>query len=122
MSNEAMKKSLKEYAKGMRVQIPFMEGREKGDMKDLVGVVSTIRDYGFLTDKKGKTYACFIVDERKDLFYFGGQVLTDDLNKFEKDGFHAAIQEDGLPVLFTMKRGQDSNRDYAEPTYYPDED
>jgi hypothetical protein len=71
--------SLKERAKQLQNSLPFMENREKGEMKRIVNMPATIREYGFLQDDKNKTYVCFIIDEDPQNFYFGGQVLTDNM-------------------------------------------
>ena len=51
--NKSMK-SLRERAKEFDVRLPFMEGRDKGDTKDLIGQDSTIVDYGFLPNDQGE--------------------------------------------------------------------
>lgn len=117
MSNE--RKSLKDRAQEFSVQLPFMDGREKGDMKELHGQVSTIADYGFLTGEKGNDYAVFIVAERSDKFYFGGQVLTDQLQQLESEGYHEEIVTDGLPVLFGEKKSK-NKMTYTTVEFYPD--
>ena len=76
MSNNTMKKSLRERAKEFSVQLPLMEGREKGETKELIATVCTIDDYGFLPNEAGEPYAVFTVKERPNKFYFGGSVLT----------------------------------------------
>ena len=121
MSNEKNLKSLKERAKEFSVQLPFMEGRDKGETKDLIGVVSTIADYGFLNNEAGEPYACFIVKERANEFYFGGTVLTDRLLKLETEGYHDAIVDEGLPILMTEKKGNKSNRTYTNVEFYPED-
>lgn len=118
MSNERKAiKSLRDRVKEFSVQLPFMEGREKGETSDLLGQVSTIRDYGFLTNEKGETYVCFIVDERSKHFYFGGTVLTGRLITLEEEGYHDAINEEGLPVLLTESRGKKSNLKYTNVNF-----
>ena len=114
-----MRKSLKDRAKEFTVSLPFMEGREKGDMKELHGQVSTICDYGFLTGDKGNDYAVFIVRERNSKFYFGGQVLTDQLQQLEAEGYHEEIQEEGLPVLFGEKKSK-NKQTYTTVEFYPE--
>lgn len=121
MSNEKMMKSLKERAKEFSVQLPFMDGREKGETSDLIGQVSTIRDYGFLANEKGEPYVCFIVDERSKHFYFGGTVLTDRLEKLEAEGYHDAITEEGLPVLMSEAKAKKSKMKYTNVVFYPED-
>ena len=118
MSNVNMK-SLKDRAKEFSVQLPFMEGREKGDAKELIGTVNTIKDYGFLRGDDNREYAVFIVAERSTTFYFGGTVLTDQLMQLEAEGYHEAIIEEGLPMLMTEKKSK-NNRSYVNVEFYPE--
>ena len=120
MSTENMKKSLKERAKEFDVRLPFMEGRDKGDTKELLGQVSTITEYGFLPNEAGEMYAVFITKERSDKFYFGGTVITDRLFKLEQDGYHAEIVTEGLPVLMAEKKSK-NNRSFVNVVFYPED-
>lgn len=117
MSN--MKKSLKDRAKEFSVQLPFMEGREKGEARELVGQVTTIADYGFLVGEEGNNYAVFIVKERSNKFYFGGTVLTDQLEQLEAEGYHDEIVVEGLPMLMTEKKSK-NKRSYVNVEFYPE--
>ena len=117
MSN--IKKALKERAKEFSVQLPFMDGRDKGDTKELVGTVNTIVDYGFLKGEDDREYAVFIVKERSKVFYFGGTVLTDQLQQLEAEGYHDDIIAEGLPMLLTDKKSK-NNRSYTNVEFYPE--
>lgn len=123
--SDAMKKSLKDRAKEFSVQLPFMDGREKGDAKELVGQVTTIVDYGFLKGdatedgNANHDYACFIVKEHSDKFYFGGTVLTDQLQQLEAEGYHDEIVTEGLPMLMTEKKSK-NKRTYINVEFYPE--
>lgn len=122
MSNETknLMKSLKDRAKEFDVQLPFMEGREKGDTSELLGQISTITDYGFLPNENGEMYAAFVTAERSEKFYFAGQVLTDRLTQLDQEGYHDAIVEEGLPVLMEKKKAKNSKRDYTNVVFYPE--
>lgn len=120
MSNETMKKSLRERAREFSVQLPFMDGREKGETKELLGQVSTITEYGFLPNENGEPYVAFIVKERPSKFYFGGSVLTDRMTKLEDEGYHDVIVEEGLPILMTEAKSKKSNRQYTNVEFYPE--
>lgn len=116
----ATRKSLRDRAKEFSVQLPFMNDREKGDIKELVGQISTIVDYGFLRDEEqNRDYAVFIVRERGKTFYFGGTVLTDQLQQLEAEGYHDEINADGLPMLLTEKKSK-NNRTYVNVEFYPE--
>lgn len=117
--SENMRKSLKDRAQEFSVQLPFMDGKDKGETKDLVGTVNTIVDYGFLKAEDGKEYVVFIVKERKDKFYFGGTVLTDQMTQLEAEGYHDDIIAEGLPVLLTEKKSK-NNRTYTNVEFYPE--
>lgn len=118
------RKNLRDRAKEFAIQLPFMEGRDKGDIKELVGTINTIVDYGFLVGEDEKThvqkdYVCFIVKERGDKFYFGGQVLTDQLQQLHAEGYYEDIVAEGLPIL--MKEKQSKNkRKYINVEFYPE--
>lgn len=120
MSNEKMMKSLKERAREFSVQLPFMEGRDKGETSELMGQVSTITDYGFLPNENGEPYVCFIVKERGKKFYFGGTVLTDRLTKLDEEGYGDAIRAEGLPVLMSEAKAKKSNRTYTNVEFFPE--
>lgn len=120
MSNEKTLKSLKERAKEFSVQLPLMQGREKGEASELLGQISTIIDYGFMPNEAGEPYAVFVVKERPGKFYFGGSVLTSRLSDLDAEGYHDAIVEEGLPVLFTETKAKKSNRTYTSVEFYPE--
>lgn len=121
MSNEMKSmKSLRERAKEFDVRLPFMEGREKGETRELLGTVNTITEYGFLPNESGEVYACFIVADRPNKFYFGGTVITDRLTQLEAEGYHDAITTEGLPVLMTEKKSK-NNRTFTNVVFFPED-
>lgn len=110
---------LRNRAREFSAQLPFMECREKGEIKELIGQISTINQFGFIPNEAGEPYAVFTVKEREKRFYFGGMVLTDRLIQLEKEGFREVIEEEGLPVLMTEKKGK-SNRTYTNVVFFPE--
>lgn len=112
-------KSLRERAKEFDVRLPFMDGCDKGDPKELLGTVNTINEFGFLPNEQGEVYAVFTVKERAKKFYFGGSVLTDRLSQLEAEGYHEAIQAEGLPILMTEKRSK-NGRNYTNVEFFPE--
>ena len=123
MSNENTintMKSLRDRAREFSVQLPFMDGRDKGETKEILSTVCTIIDYGFLPNDTGEPYVCFIVKEIPDKFFFGGSVLTARMTELEDEGYHDAIVEEGLPVLMTEKKSKKSNRGYMNVEFYPE--
>lgn len=121
MSNEMKTmKSLKERAKSFDVQLPFMEGRDKGETKDLLGQISTITEYGFIPNDAGEAYVVFITKERANKFFFGGSVLTARMLDLENEGYHDAIVAEGLPMLLTEEKSKKTNRTYTNVKFYPE--
>ncbi len=118
-SNNVSIKSLRDRAKEFSVRLPFMDGCNKGEMKDLIGQVTTISDFGFLPDDRGEHYVVFVVKERSGKFYFGGQVLTDQMMQLDQEGYGTEIRESGLPMLLTEKKSR-NNRGYISVEFYPD--
>lgn len=119
MSNET-RKTLKDRAKEFTAQLPIMEGRNKGETKDILGQFLTITDYGFLNNEAGEPYGVFIVKGRDDKFYFAGSVLTARLLDLEAEGYHDDVVAEGLPVVMTEARGKKSNRNYINVEFYPE--
>ena len=112
--------SLKEKAESMNSGkgIEFMSNRTKGEMKELLDNVVTIRDYAFINGEDGE-YAVFIVDEIKDSFYFGGSVITNNLKELSEEE-HQELKAEGLPTLFTERKAKKGNRTYIAVEFYPE--
>ena len=119
MENKVPMKSLRERAKEFSARLPFMEGKDKGETRDLINQHTTIIDYGFLPDDRGEHYVVIAVKERPGKFYFGGQVLTDQLAQLDGDGYGPEIREEGLPLLLTEKRSR-NGRTYTNVEFYPE--
>lgn len=119
MSNKTMK-SLRDRAREFSVQLPLMEGREKGETSEILSQHLTITDYGFLPNEAGEPYVCFTVKERANKFYFGGTVLTARLSELDAEGYHDAIVAEGLPVLMTEAKSKKGNRSYTNVEFYPE--
>lgn len=103
--------------------LPFMEGRNKGEMDNLIDKIVTITDYGFMNDD-GKEYACFICDEYPDFFFFGGGVLTDSLQKLDDvltDNEVAELLQNGIPTYFEKKKSK-NKREYTKCTFFPNQE
>lgn len=119
MSEMKTMKDLRERTKEFSAQLPLMEGRDKGDSRDLIGNIVTITDYGFLPNDKGEDYAVFTVAERATKFYFGGMVLTDHLKKLHSEGYYDVIVKEGLPMLLTEKRSK-NKMTYTNVVFFPE--
>ena len=87
----------------IRNGIPFMDGKTKGNIKDLVGDTIHIDDFGFIHRTDGE-YAVIHVAEHPDFFYFGGLALTDMLAQVDADGMREELAQQG--IVLTMKRSK----------------
>ena len=105
---------LEKLKKELESGLPFMEGRENGKL--VCETPYTIKDFGYLRDKKTQQpYVCFIVDENKEKFFFGGSVLTDTFKKIEGILSEEELQQlltEGLRVVFHEQKSKDNLRTY----------
>ena len=112
--------ALQQIAKELESQLTLMEDREKGDFKTIMDSHVTITEYGFMKDKQSdKEYACIIIKEDPDNFYFGGKVLTEKLEAYDENGLHDAIVAEGLPVMFGTKKPTGGNA-YTTVKFFPE--
>ncbi len=77
--------------------IKFMEGREKGNLSDMLDKPLHIIDYGFITNDEG-TYAVIMFAE-SDKFYFGNSIITEMLQTVESDGMKDALSEQPITLF-----------------------
>lgn len=87
--------------------IPFMEGRDKGDMHDILDEKLHIIDFGFINGDNGE-YAVIQVAEYDRMFYFANTVITDMLKEVQADGMKEELKNQA--IVFeerTSKRGRD---------------
>jgi hypothetical protein len=113
-----MKKSLRERTQELNNNLPFIVGRTKGELEAIKGEDLTITDFGFMEDGD-KEYVAFTIKEDPNCFYFGGQVLTNDLKEVEEDGYGDEIRKEGLPVRFGSRKTKDGKKEYTTVEYYP---
>lgn len=86
--------------------IPFMEGRDKGNVSDILGDTVHIVDFGFINGDNGE-YAVFLTAENDDIFYFGNQVITDMLKEVQRDGMETELaKQDIVFEERTSKKGR----------------
>lgn len=117
MSNETMKKSLRDRLKEFNAQLPIMTDREKADVNELIATVCTINDFDFLSNEAGEPYAVFTVKERPGKFYFGGSILTDRLLALKNEGYYDVVVAEGIPTLMTWAKSKKSNRNYVDVSF-----
>jgi len=112
-------KDLQARTKEFEISLPLMEGRQKADFERLLNTNVTIIDYGFMTDGNGKEYVAFIIKEDDQNFYFGGMVLTEQMQKLDEEDFGDVIREEGLPVFFGRKKSKTSGKNYTTVEFFP---
>lgn len=98
--------------------LPFMDGREKGEIKE--DEIFNIIDFGFLKGEDGE-FAVFITRENDDEFYFGGAIVTENLKKIEDTLADEQIEEllkNGLETVMTSKLSK-NKRKYMCCTFFP---
>lgn len=112
-----LKNSVKELTES---GLPFMEGREKGEQKDLIGSIVNVNAFGFLEGNDGK-FLAFTVKEDNGRFFFGGGVATETFDKLTEIASIEEINqllEEGIPVKFTEKMSK-NKRKYTKIELYP---
>lgn len=107
---------LRNFTNKLKNKLEILEGKEKGDKRDILGKVVTISNYGFIKSKDG-VYAVFTTRE-DNKFYNASSLLTDYLKQIEENGGHDDVVNEGLPILLTEKVSS-SNRKYIDVEFYP---
>ena len=105
---------LNKVKKQMEKQANVMEGRTKGEVKELTAYV--IKDFTILKDKEDNQYCAFIVDGNDEEFFFGGTVVTDKLIRIKEmltDEELSELKKEGLPVMFVGKKSK-NKRTYID--------
>ena len=110
--------NLRERALQLGNTLPLMAGREKAQIAVLTDRIVTIDDFGFMKDEDSKEYVAFTVKEDPSGFYFGGQVLTDNMKELEADGYTEEIKKNGLPIKLGKKMSK-AKREYTTVEFYP---
>ena len=109
------RKSLKERVKEIGVLSPLMEGKEKGEIDELINKEITIINYDFVKDKEGKEYVAFLIKETNK-FYFGGLVLTENLRELDLEGYGEDIRAEGIKCILNKRKSKNgmtyTNVDY----------
>jgi hypothetical protein len=100
--------------------IPFMEGRTKGEVKDLYDQEVVIKDFGYINGEDGD-YLVFIVEDNEKEFFFGASVITDSFKKFDEEDV-AEIRSEGLPTKLYERKNKKGNRTYQAVEFYPNEE
>ena len=87
------------YFKNLKQKgIPFMEGREKGDIRDLLDKEIHIADFGFIRGDNGE-YSVFITKEDDKNFYCAGMAVTETLRIIKEDGKRHELPEQPCKLI-----------------------
>ena len=97
------------WDKFIRKGIPFMEGRDKGNLRDMVDAPLHIVDYGFIEGKDG-TFAVIAFAEDTDHFYFGNSIITEMLLQVDEDDMRHELAEQ--TIVFSMRVSKERNQEY----------
>lgn len=108
-------KSLKERVQELGTVVELAKGREKGEIKDLLGEVITINN-AEVVEMDENTFIAFTVAEEKKKFYFGGKVLSNDLITLINEGYLDAIRKEGIKLTLNEEKSK-NNRTYTKVTY-----
>ena len=106
---------LEKVKKQMEKQVNVMEGRTKGEIKELTAYL--IKDFTILKDKNTDSeYSAFIVEGNDEEFFFGGAVVTDKLKRITDlltDSELEELKKEGIPVMFVTKKSK-NKRNYID--------
>lgn len=88
--------------------IPFMEGADKGDLRDICGKVCHIVDFGFIRNDDGGDYGVMQLKEHEGMFYFANPVITEMLHQVDNDGMRDELCNQGIVFNLAMsKKGRE---------------
>lgn len=94
------------FSKFSRKGIPFMEGREKGKLRDMTDRVLHIADFGFIDGDHGN-FAVVLFAEDDARFYFANSIITEMLEEVERDGMREELAYQ--PIVLSMRKSQSGN-------------
>lgn len=99
------------FAKFSNKGVPFMEGRDKGDKKDMLDKPLHIVDFGFIRGTDGDDFAVMLFDELPDVFFFGNALVTEMLQQVEADDMREGLKD--VTITFTERKSKQSGRMYV---------
>lgn len=102
------------FAKFTQQGVPFMEGADKKDIRELVDLPIHIVDYGFIKGDNGE-FAVFKIAEVDDAFYFAPTVISDNLKTIQEDGMKDALAKIEVVIRSTTSK---KGRDYFSLEYH----
>lgn len=90
--------------------IPFMEGREKGNLSDMLDKPLHIVEFGFINGEDGE-YAVMAFAEDAERFYFGNSIITEMLHTVKDDGMCEELAEQA--ITFVKRTSRSGKRTYT---------
>lgn len=106
---------LKNKLLSLNTSLPFMEGRDKGDLKEILNTEVKVNAYGFLKDENGD-YVVFSIQGTDNLFFFGGQVITHKFKAIEELFNSNEIEQllmEGINIILRERKSK-NGRTYTE--------
>lgn len=94
------------FDKFNREGIPFMEGREKGDKKEIIGRMLHFQAFGFIEGKNGP-FAVMVFQEIPNKFFFGNSIVSEMLREVQKDGMENELYKQ--VILFEERTSKEGN-------------
>lgn len=87
--------------------IPFMDGREKGDLHQIIGEKVHIDDFGFINGENGE-YAVISTIEYPQTFFFCNAIITEMLRTVQADEMESALAKQEIAfVEMKSRRGRE---------------
>lgn len=100
--------------------LPIMEGRESGDISEILNDNVVVDNYQFGEGKDGK-YVAFTIEGNDTEFYFGGSVVTDTfltLDNMLTEEEKIELLNEGITTLFEKLRSE-NKRNYIKCVFFP---
>jgi hypothetical protein len=119
--NFEMEQLLQEVAEITQSGLPFMEGKEKLEVKgDVLNKTLTVDQYGFMEGEEGE-YVAFTVKEFPNHFMYGASVVSEGFKKFDQkfnEEQKEMIMKHGLTILLGERKSA-NKRNYTTLTFFP---
>lgn len=100
--------------------LEIMNGREKGDVQDLIDDVVVVNNYEFGKGEQGD-YVVFTVIDNDTEFFFGSSVVTENflaLDNMLSDEEKQELLKTGLEMSIHQKKSK-NNRKYLYNIFFP---
>lgn len=98
------------FEKYKRVSVPFMEGREKGSIKQLAELPEFhIEQFEFINSVHGEV-PVFTVSGVPGLFFFGNSIIAEVMHGVREDGMEQALYD--CPVSVKMVENAQGTASY----------